>query len=598
VREGRAMEVEIVGRQEQLLALEAFLEAAPAGGQALLLGGDAGIGKTVLWQEALRVASTRDFRVLRSRPTQSEAQVALAAIGDLLAPDLSGVLERLAPVQRRALETALLIRQPDEVFPDTRVLGLALLSTVQALAEERPVLVALDDAQWLDASSGEVLRFMLRRLDVLPVAVLATVRGRPVQVPLELDRSFAGFRRLQIEPLSVGAIHRLLWGRLGIAVPWPVIVRVHEITGGNPFFALELGRALVDHEIRGEDADVVLPESLRAVVAQRLDSLPARVRETLVAVAALAAPSVALLETLGGTLVDDVELAQRRGVVEFDGERIRFTHPLFAPACYEAMPLHRRRRLHQRLAELDVDLEERARHLAIAAAGPDEQVAEALDAAAAHARSRGAAQAAADLAERAVALTPPEGLEIISRRRITAAEHCRDAGDVKKAKVLLEDVVASTPPGRVRADALSKLAGIRGLTEGFPVDVCVVQELDEQRAPVHLGRHVGRIDLAAAARDLFPTWKQRRRSASIMREQREGEPRPLLGRLLDDRRKPIEPGTWRQECHDPGHLRRWGNPRGTAVNPRDVATRGSVPRREDLAAVGRQRDRVLEVGGE
>jgi DNA-binding CsgD family transcriptional regulator len=263
----------------------------------------------------------------------------------------------------------------------------------------------------------------------------------------------------------------LLWGRFGIAVPRPVIVRVHGITGGNPFFALELGRALAEGSIRVEDADVELPESLRAVVAARLRALPARVRETLVAVAALAAPSMASLEKLAGNSVDDIELAQRRGVVELDGERIRFTHPLLAPACYEAMPLHRRRRLHRRLAELDVDLEERARHLAIAATGPDEAVAAALDAAAAQARARGAAQAAADLSERAVALTPPDALESVNRRRITAAEQCQYAGDTKKATVLLEEVVETSRPGRVRADAFSKLAGLRGMTEGFPVAV-------------------------------------------------------------------------------------------------------------------------------
>ena len=462
---------EIIGRRDELLALETFLEAAPSGGQALLLEGDAGIGKTVLWEEALRLAGEHDFRVLRSRPTQSEAQVALAAVGDLVTPALSGVLQQLAPVQRHALETALLLREPDGVFPDTRVLGVALLSTVRALAEERTVLIALDDAQWLDASSAEVLTFMLRRLDGAPVALLATVRGQPVAAPLELDRSFAVFRRLAIEPLSVGAIHRLLWGRLGIALSRPVIVRVHSIAGGNPFFALELGRELVEGSMHADDADVELPESLRAVVAQRLGALPGRARETLAAVAALASPSVALLEALGGSNVDDIELAQRRGVVEFDGERIRFAHPLLAPACYDAMPLHRRRQLHRRLADLDVDLEERARHLAIAATGPDEKVAAALDAAAAHAIARGAAQAAAQLSERAVTLTPTDALQSINRRRITAAEHCRYAGDTKKAAALLEDAVASSEPGPLRADALSRLAGARGMAEGFPVTV-------------------------------------------------------------------------------------------------------------------------------
>jgi DNA-binding CsgD family transcriptional regulator len=467
---------EIIGRRDELLALEAFLEAAPAGGQALLLEGEAGIGKTVLWRDALRAAGERDFRILRSSPSQSEAQVAFAAVGDLLSPVLNGGLRHLPPVQRRALETALLIREPDELFPDTRVLGLALLSAVRELAEDRPVLVALDDVQWLDASSAEVLGFMVRRLDAAPVAVLATVRGRPVEVPLELDRTFPALRRLPIEPLSVGAVHRLLWGRLGIALPRPVIVRVHAITGGNPFFALELGRALAEGSIRAESADVELPESLRAVVAQRLGALPAHVRETLVAVAALATPSMALLEALGGSSVDDVELAQRRGVVELDGDRIRFAHPLLAPACYEAMPLHRRRRLHRRLAELDVDLEERARHLAIAATGPDEKIAAALDAAAAHARARGAAQAAADLSERAVVLTPANAVEGVNRRRIAAAEHSRYAGDMEKAAVLLEEVVGSAEPGRIRAEALTQLAGARGMTEGFPVTMSLLSD--------------------------------------------------------------------------------------------------------------------------
>src|SRR5213078_2073154 len=112
--------------------------------------------------------------------------------------------------------------------------------------------------------------------------------------------------------------------------------------------------------VRVDSADVALPESLSALVTERLRALPARVRNTLVAVAALAAPSVTLLEPLATTVVDDIELAGKQGVVELVGDRIHFTHPLLAPASYAAMPLHRRRRLHRRLAELDVDLEERA----------------------------------------------------------------------------------------------------------------------------------------------------------------------------------------------------------------------------------------------
>ena len=249
------------------------------------------------------------------------------------------------------------------------------------------------------------------------MGVLGTVRERPVEAPLELDRAFVAFRRLTVGPLTVGAIHRLIWGRLALSLPRPLLLRVHEISGGNPFFALELGRRLVDRTIRADGTDVALPESLIALVTERLRALPPRVRETLVAAGALAAPSVVLLEPLGPAVVDDIELARKRGVLELDGDRIHFTHPLLAPVCYTAMPLHRRRRLHRRLAELDVDPEERARHLAIAATGPDEEIAAALETAATQARVRGATQAAAELAERAVALTPPAAGDTMNRRR-------------------------------------------------------------------------------------------------------------------------------------------------------------------------------------
>jgi DNA-binding CsgD family transcriptional regulator len=470
------MAIEIIGRREELRAVAGFLTAVPVGGQALLVEGDAGIGKSALLEEGKRLAGDSGFRVLASRSAYSETRIAFATMGDLLAPVVERVLPRLASIQRRALEIALLMREPDGPPPEARLIGLALLSVVGALARERPLVLCLDDVQWVDASSAGVLRYMLRRLEGVPVGLFATVRGRPVEVPLELESAFVGFERLTVEPLSVGAIHRLLWGRLGLNLSRPELVRVHEISGGNPFFALELGRAIVRGAVSADSASVALPERLSALVTERLRVLPARVRDTLVAVAALAAPSVTLLEPLGAEVVEDIELAEKHGVLELDGDRIHFTHPLLAPASYGAMPLHRRRRLHRRLAELDVDLEERARHLAIAATGPDEEIAAALDAATTQARARGAAQAAAELAERAVELTSAIAVESLNRRRITAAEHSRYAGDMEKAAVLLEEVVGSSQPGRTRADALTQLAGARGMREGFPVAVRLLSD--------------------------------------------------------------------------------------------------------------------------
>jgi DNA-binding CsgD family transcriptional regulator len=468
------MPVEVIGRHEQLLAFDGFLEAVPSGGQALLLEGDAGIGKTVLWQEGVRLARDRGFRVLTSRSAQSETRLAFGTVGDLFAPVVEETLPEIPPVQRHALETALLMRDPDGPPPQVRLLGLSVLSVVRMLAEDGPLLVGLDDVQWADASSAEILGFALRRLEAEPVGVLATVRGRPVGAPLGLDRAFVEFQRLEVEPLSVGAIQRLLWSRLGLNLKRPDLMRVHGISGGNPFFALELGRAITRGAARVDGADVTLPESLTVLVTERLRALPTSVRTTLVAVAALSTPSVTVLEPLSASVVDDIELAEEHGVVELDGDRIRFTHPLLAPACYAEMPLHRRRRLHRRLAELDVDLEERARHLAMAAVGADDDIASALDAAADHARARGAGLAAAELAERAVELTPTDAVERVNRRRLTAAERCRYAGDIEKAAALLEEVLSSAEAGRVRAEALTQLAGVRGMTEGFPVTMSLL----------------------------------------------------------------------------------------------------------------------------
>jgi DNA-binding NarL/FixJ family response regulator len=461
------MAFELIGRREEVQALDGFLGAVPAGGHALLLEGDAGIGKTALWHEGNRLAREHGLRVLTSRSAHSETQIAFATVGDLFAPVVEQAMPQLTPIQRRALETALLMREPDGPPPEVRLLALALLSVVRTLTRDGPLLLGLDDVQWIDPSSAEVLRFMLRRLEGEPVGVLATVRGRPIEVPLELDRAFAAFQRVAVEPLSAGAIHRLLWGRLALNLARPELMRVHEIAGGNPFFALELGRAIARGAVRVDSADVALPESLSALVTERLRVLPARVGNTLVAVAALAAPSVTLLEPLGAAVVDDIELAESQGVVELDGDRIHFTHPLLAPASYAAMPLHRRRRLHRRLAELDLDLEERARHLAIATTRPDEGIAAALDAAATHAAARGAALVAAELAERALALTPVEAVENVNERRITAAQHWLSAGDAKRAGTLLRDAIGSAAPGPIRAEALSRLAGMGPSTEGF-----------------------------------------------------------------------------------------------------------------------------------
>src|SRR5262249_50328229 len=153
-----------------------------------------------------------------------------------------------APPRRRALEVALQLAEPGDVAPDAYVIGLALLDVLQALAERGAVLVALDDAQWLDPASAGVLQIALRRLRDEPVGLLATVRlGPEVESAVEFERSFPEERleRISVGPLSAGVLHTLLDVRLGLELTRPELARMREATAGNPFFALELGRELV-----------------------------------------------------------------------------------------------------------------------------------------------------------------------------------------------------------------------------------------------------------------------------------------------------------------------------------------------------------------
>src|SRR5262245_55096320 len=159
------MAVQIIGRREELLKLDDFLTDLPAGGHAVLLEGDAGIGKTVLWQEGTRLAREYGVRVLTSRSAHSATQFAFATVGDLLGPLVEHPLPQLPPVQRHALQTAVLVRKPDGPPAEVRLLRLALLSVVRTLTQDGPLLLSLDDVQWVDPSSAEVLRFMLRRLE-------------------------------------------------------------------------------------------------------------------------------------------------------------------------------------------------------------------------------------------------------------------------------------------------------------------------------------------------------------------------------------------------------------------------------------------------
>jgi DNA-binding CsgD family transcriptional regulator len=450
---------ELVGREEELERVELFLRSVQDRARALVIEGEAGAGKTSIWEWALAGAARGGTRVLSARPAEAETSFAYAALGDLL----GGHAETVAAMparQRRALEVALLMDDADGEAPDQHSVALGLLGVLRRLAAQGPLVLAVDDVQWLDAPSELVLRFAARRLHDVPVGVVVAWRtegGEPV--PLELDRALE-LERLGLPPLSLGAVQRLIQSRLGFLPPRPVVRRLHELSGGNPFFALELGRALQAGTLELQPGER-LPVALEALVDARLGALSPQARRALAAAAAMAQPTVELVDAVTGAGRTALDEAARAQVAAVRDGRIRFAHPLLASGAYAGLDPSDRRELHARTAEQVSDPEERARHLALAATGPDEEVASALEDAARRAESRGAPPAAAELYERAARLTPPGARGDLLRRRTQFGFCTFQSGDGRRARELLDEVVGALEPGPERARALISLARVR-----------------------------------------------------------------------------------------------------------------------------------------
>ena len=258
-------------------------------------------------------------------------------------------------------------------------------------------------------------------------------------------------------PLSLGAVHALLRSRLGFSPSRPLLRRIYDAADGNPFFALELGRAIQRRGGRLDPGEPLpVPNDLTELVEHRLADLPPATRKQLVTAAALPRPTV---ELVGESLVA-LEPAIGAQVIQIEDGRIRFTHPVLASVLYAGAGEEERRALHRRLAERVESSEERARHLALAAGGPDEDVATILDRAAEEALARGAPEAAADLCEQAARLTPSTRPDDAVRRTIAAARFRFVAGDTAAALALLEPSILTMPPGRVRGEALAVLGRV------------------------------------------------------------------------------------------------------------------------------------------
>ncbi|MEU2782394.1 MULTISPECIES: AAA family ATPase [unclassified Streptomyces] len=412
---------DLVGRQRECAALDDLLAGLRDGGsRALVVRGEAGIGKSVLLEYVAARASR--VRVTWARGVEADMELPYASLHQVCAPFMDGV-EELPQPQRDALRVAFGTAVGDP--PDRFLVGLAVLTLLTRASETRPVLVLVDDAQWLDQVSLQTLEFVARRLLAEPVAMAFAVRDP------EGRSALAGLPALQLSGLDAAAAGELLESAVGGRLEERVRDRFVAETHGNPLALLEFSRgrsaAELAYGVDASSAPVVqgpVASRVERDFAGRLGALPAATRTLLLIAAAEPVGDVRLLTRAAASLgiTPDAAPAKAAGLIEF-GEPVRFRHPLVRSAVYHGADPGERRAVHRALAEATdplLDPDRRAWHAAQAADGPDEEVAAGLEQAADRARQRGGIAAEAVLLERAVEVTPdpwPRG-----RRALAAAE--------------------------------------------------------------------------------------------------------------------------------------------------------------------------------
>jgi DNA-binding CsgD family transcriptional regulator len=434
-----------IGREPELALLHDFLHR-PDGARSLVLVGGPGIGKTTLWEAGIVAAGGAGSHVLGARASGADARLAFAALIDLLDEVGSEQLDALPGPQRRALEVALLRGDPTGPPPELRAIALGLLNVLRRLSGGESLVIAIDDLQWLDSPSLDVLTFVAPRLDVPNVRFLLSRRpGRAS--PLERAAG-PPLERLEVGSLSLGAIRQLLRDRLGLDLPRQLLRRVVDLTMGNPLFALEVGRTLMEGRLPGLGDDLPVPETVEGLLGTRVERLSLGVRRLLLAVALSQDPTVSQLQSIADPVTLDEAL--EANVLVVDGHRVRAAHPLIAAAAKKRSRPSARRELHFELSRVIDDDELRARHLALAAESPDSALAGTIASAARAAHGRGAWQAAAELGEHALRLTPADDPER-PKRTFEVGMTLAVAGERERLAKLLETELEPLPAGPARA---------------------------------------------------------------------------------------------------------------------------------------------------
>jgi DNA-binding CsgD family transcriptional regulator len=442
------------GRSRERALLDQMLERAGAGrGGVLVLRGEPGIGKTALLDDLVERAS--GWQVVRAVGVQSDMELAFAALHQLCSPLLDG-LQRLPAPQREAICVAFGLTVGPA--PDRFLVGLGVLGLLSVTAAARPVVCVVDDAQWLDRTSAQVLGFVARRLQAESVVLLFAVRA-----PSELEE-LAGLPELLVEGLDDADARALLASVITGRVDEQVVERIVAETRGNPLALLELPRGLSLGELAGGFGVSAAPSPSARIEERfltRLRALPAETQQLLLLAAAEPVGDPELLWRAAAQLglgADAAAPAELAGLLEL-GSMVRFRHPLVRSAVYAAAPLDKRQQAHRALAEAtdwQTDPDRRVWHLAQAALGPDEDVAAELERSANRATARGGLAAAAAFLARAAALTPD--FHARARRALAAAQAHEQAGAPHVALASLA-TVETWPLDQVQRSLLERLRG-------------------------------------------------------------------------------------------------------------------------------------------
>ncbi len=455
----------LFGRED---ALRAVNDALVSGGNAVAIG-EPGAGKSSLLRASAQLAKVRGRRVLAVTPTQFDQGLPFAGLAELIGQFPEGADSGLPGPQRRALAVALQRVEPGEREVDALAVPLAVRELLTQLTESGPVALVIDDLQWLDHASVGSLGFALRRISVEPHRLSVLVATRPDPgAGADLIRCLAApLHEFRLPPLEDWAIGQLLRKRLGPRWTPPMSAGVARASGGNPFLALEIARAMqVDvpswrgSAQHGHDPVFPVPPSLAELLRERVARLPQDSREVLLLVSAAGRLTVAQLQGIveEARLWPALEAAGDADMTIVSAESVvAFTHPLLASAIYDAAAPAERRRTHRVLADGLDDPVERARHRSRSITAPDETVAGELERAAEISRGRGARQLAGELMEGAALATPSEVDTAASLGRwLRALDIYIDAGDPVAARAALDKASALAAVPEQQAQVLAR----------------------------------------------------------------------------------------------------------------------------------------------